>query len=350
MSLVSNFIHAKVRLNAEYRIRGDYIDDSQIQARLLSNRVLLGLDYDLLPQITLHAKAGGLYEIGSNKSIILDEYQPQSQLVLNRAFLQWSPFQSIKVDVGAIPMGSYNSSLLITNGPFLGAVEKLGYEGQSWEVYLKFVQAIPNNNDLSRRVGFVSEGTPKFFMETAGLRWGDAKSFFKVEGSTFRFNSLGSVVAYNSQFLGNSVSGGSTINSAFVYDFSGFNFMGETQFMFNEMYGLNLLGQYLYNEKAPDGRNSGHLALGGLILGDLTLKAGIFENQADSSPAFYNTGLYGHNNRSGYQLGFESIFPSDNILIRGYYIGSSPIENNVYQSDRTTYYIELTKKFNLLLK
>lgn len=338
---VSASIFQKADLKGQVRLGGDYVDNKQVEARVFGVSGFLGVKADITDTLQLKIKAGATLEVGSNNSFIIDEYAPRRQWRLRDAHFKWSPFDFLSVKAGAVNQGDYNSPLLLTSSAFLALQEKLSINfSENHSFYVRAEQAIPNNFNLTQRIGIVEDGTPSFLIESVGLDLkGDILSLF-LEGGMWSFNSLSTGAAYQSQFLGNSVSGGGQLNSDFLYSFSGYNFAGGMEAYISDDIGVEFKGQYLYNDKAPEERNKGQLFKAGVILGKFRPSFTFFRNESDSSVGFYNSALFSHNNHEGTILAVQykepHIDPSksdDHISALIGYADSSPIKFNNFQSD-----------------
>lgn len=332
-------------IDGHISLGGDHVNNQQVKARVFGVTGSLTFEYPLTETLEFEMDFGANLEVGSNNSFIIDEYAPRRQWRLGHAYFDWEPVEFFEVAAGAIDQGDYDSPLLLTGTAFLGAEIELSYEfTPDHEIFFKFEQAIPNNLNLAQRIGIVEDGTPLFTMSTIGAILGGDLLSLKVQGMRWSYTDLSTGAAYQSQFLGNSVSGGSQVNSQFLYGFSGYNFSGGMDIFFSDQFGLTLSGQYLYNDKAPENRNTGHIVLGGMVIGNFEPYLGSFSVQSDASPGFYNTNRTGHNNQEGTIIGinYENRQKKDDYTANFEYVDSTPIEANAFQSN--------TKKFSFNLR
>jgi len=327
------FISTQVQSKAIDEVRytlgssGVYVESDRVRARVLSIdaglKVLEKIDSD----ITVHAWLLGNFENGSNSAAGLKaEFQPNQAVNLMEGGLRYKPNDFFKVDVGTIWQNTHQSPLLVWGTSFAGVAE----EFQFGDFKLKLQQSIPNNNILARRIGGVNEGTPYFFLETINYLKSNDHFHFNLDLSAFQFNNLYSQVALVSQDFGNTVEG---IGQAarFTYGYQGYNLA--TQFLkhLKNDYQIGFTGQYLYNQLAPTKRNVGYL--GELNIGkkEALLKIGAFRNESDSSPAFYNSRFFGHNNMQGSVITMTG--EKDNVMYRLQFVSGKNIESNVRQAD-----------------
>ncbi len=326
----------KNKISANIGFGGTYIDDQQVEARVFGLSAHLHLDQTFTSQLTGRLSAGASLETGSNNSLVLDEYAPERQWILNEGFLAWKPFSFFHLKAGAINQSDYKSPLLVGSSTFLSIIEEFHFKRASnsyFQFYLKAQQSIPNNQNLAQRIGTVQEGTPTFYLETVGVSFQNSSVDWRVEASHFAYNKLSNGVAYRSQFMGNSINPNSQLAAKFLYQFRGYNLSFHSNVDLNSFLGLEFKGQYLYNDKAPDGRNLGFIGSIGTRLGLWTPFFEQFRNESDTSPGYYNSKLYGHNNKKGMRLGVQYHNPQSNLGFTTFYGIHKLLKPNLYQSD-----------------
>lgn len=342
-SFAYNFLE-KTDLKGQVKLGSYYVDNKQVEARVFGLTGYLDMKTTFSESLELDVSIGATTEVGSNNSFILDEYAPRRQWRLKRAFIKWSPFSFFSTKLGAINQRDYDAPLLLTRTAFMGAQEEINIQfSEDHRLFFRLQQSIPNNLNLTQRIGIVEDGTPRFLMETVGLELKGNVLALRVQGGLWRYDSLSTGAAYQSQFVGNSISGGSQLNSEFLYKFAGFTNSAVLRIHFSDDFGLKFSGQFLYNDKAPEERNKGQFLKSSLILGNWQPSFMVFRNESDSSPAFYNSSFFSHNNHEGFSTEIRYCDPFDNNddKVTAYinYVDSSPIKFNTFQSD--------TKKVNL---
>jgi hypothetical protein len=329
------------------------VESKQVNAKVFRYRMLFEKDFSIADNLTVNIKGGFDLEAGSNSSSVIDQYAPQNQFVLKNASLDWKPLSFFTIKAGALNQGK-GHPLLKPNAPFIGVSEQVELElTKQHSFYLKLQQLIPNNYFLANRIGTLGDqGTPTYFDETIGTKLtGDVVSL-NAEVTHFKYNDLSSSVAYQSQFIGNSISGGGELNSNYLYGFEGYSIYSHLEAHFNNDFGIDLTGRFLYNDNAPDNRNSGHILSAGLKVFDKVIYLWNFQNKSDSSPAFYNSGATGHNNMEGYAIAFRT-YSSINDINRPKlqynieYSHKDPIETNLFQSSEDSILVSLKKNFSI---
>ncbi len=321
------------------------VDDLQTEARVVSFSVFADIKQTVLPHLEASVIAGGVLETGSNESLFVDEFKPRQDLVLKEASLSYSPIEALQIEAGALNQSRYDSPLLLTETPFVSARESINFKLADYSFGLFLSQAVPSNHFLTNRLGSVDEGAPSLLIEGITMHLAGDLMFFKTQIMRFKFNNLSSNVAYNSQFLGNSTRGVSPSTTAFLYDYEGYNIVMEMGFNIGESSSLIFNGQYLYNDKAPDGRNTGYLASLTLEMGQLRLTGSYFTNESDSSPAFYNSSTYGHNDREGQGIELAWMIPTEatSLYLKAYKLDTN---QQILQSDSSRFYAGITRSFS----
>ncbi len=335
----------KLDIDGQISLGGDHVNNQQVKARVFGVTGRLAFEYPITESLEFEVDFGAVLETGSNNSFIIDEYAPRQQWRLGHANFDWEPFEWFEVAAGAIDQGEYESPLLLTGTAFLGAELELSIDfTPQHKLFFKFEQAIPNNLNLAQRIGIVEDGTPLFTMSTVGaILEGDLLTI-KAQGMRWSYTNLSTGAAFQSQYIGNSISGGSQVNSQFLYGFSGYNFTGGIDLFFSDSFGFQFKGQFLYNDKAPDERNVGHLATIGMVLGNFEPYIGGFSVQSDASPAFYNTNRTGHNNMEGNIIGlnYQNRQDEEDFSANFEYVDATPIEVNAFQSNTKKIAFNLT--------
>jgi len=306
---------------------GDYVESDTVRARVLSIDVGGRIEGKLDEDLSYHVWLMGSFENGSNKATgVIAEYEPNQAINLREGGLIYRPLSFLRLDIGSLNQNDFQSPLLVWNTAFAGLSLKVHFGG----FYLRAMQAIPNNNILTRRAGGIDEGNPLFTTGTLGYQFSNDDVGLHLAFTRFSFSSLSSQVAINSKDLGNSTNGVGTA-TRFLYGFEGNNVSSDLNWKFKKDWQLQANGQYLFNEKAPNGRNQGYLAEVGAGLSHFTVRVGTFKNESDTAPAFYNARTFGHNNVKGEVVSLVS--EGKDSFMRLSYVNSKTIGFNVHQTD-----------------
>ncbi len=276
-------------------------------------------------------------ETGSNNEVSSQsEFSPVDTVDLNEGGIMYSPFSFFSTRVGALNQKIFQSDLFITQVAFAGIEETISFRN----IYLRAMQAIPSNNQLSKRVGTVDQGTPFLSTVTFGLTW-DHDFFFQGELTGFAFKDLSSGTADASRTFGNSIQGTGNA-SRFAYEFSGQNTMVKMGYRISR-HEFGAKGQYTYNDKAPEKRNKAFLVK--LYYKFDKFKFGLesFKSESDASPSFYNSKWYGHNNREG--MGYFFNYKHETFKFELAYRKANEIDENASQYDQSFFTLFLNKSY-----
>lgn len=283
-------------------VKAEVVEASDQRARVFGFDITLDMEDKIEEDMTLFLDFSASFQKGSNETLgDVDEFAPVDGLSLNKAGIEYTPFKFLGLKLGALDQGEMQSPLLIGSTAFAGAEEKITLG----MFYVRALQAIPSNNKLSKRLGEVEDSTPYFGMEALGLKINTKKTRFQFEVGHFSFRDLSSNIANSSKEFGNSTNDEAGDAIDFLYEFEGTNAMTKIEHIFN--FGMRVLvqGQYIYNDQAPEERNKGYLGKLGLGNKNILVYVEQFENQSDTSPGFYNSKYYGHNNMNGSSIGCD---------------------------------------------
>ena len=277
--MTNGFASSKHRLKYRPYFSSTIMDNDQASARVFATGVDLNYQFRVSKSLTSLIRGGALLETGSNNSLNLKEFAPEKELVLYEAKLRFQPdfIPFLELDLGSLSLNRYSSPLLLGQSVFMGLNEKL-ILGLDYNLQLEAIQAIPNNQTLASRSGGIEEGTPSFLMERVSVNLGGDLIAFTISASHFKFNNLSGGVANQSRYMGNDISG-SAQTSYFIYDFEGYNSTLNLRLNQSSFFKINIVAEYLFNDKAPDGQNSGMLGKATLLLGDLGLGMSYFRNE-----------------------------------------------------------------------
>jgi hypothetical protein len=345
----SPLIAANRKIETALGFGGAYVDDKQVESRIFSVLGNIKIEQEMTSALKAEFDIGASLETGSNNSLAVDEWSPESEWILNSGFLKYAPFDFLSLRAGAINQDEYKSPLLLSGSAFLAAKQEVTiYLLENYKLIFKIEQAIPNNQNLTKRIGSVQEGTPSFFAETIALELPGNLVSFLAEISQFSFNQLSNEVAFRSGLFGNSVTGSGTLNTTFLYRFQGINTTLFAQTNLNDSFGLNFKGQYLYNDKAPDNRNVGRLIHIGLRVESISFYGESIRNESDSSPGFYNSKTYGHNNREGFAIGISGQLKKEKLTFDMRYLQLDTINKaEIFQSNNKTILFAMKKGLEL---
>lgn len=343
--LVFHPLSGQAKDTAEWKgsLRGRSTDDTLSSSKSVALIGLTKLHHDFSDVFSAQARGGFLLETGSSSALFTDEFRPESKFLLEEAVFDWAPADFFRIEAGAVDQSHHESPLLVDGGAFPAAREALTLSSGLFSIEADAQQAIPTGQNLtSKSTG--KEPTPTLLTEKLRLKYGDEDFSVKLRSSLFRFDKLTHGIAQDSRFYGNTVTGIASASS-FYYAYQGFEAGGEIRGTLEGGIESAVGGSYVKNTKGPAGHDSGSYGYFEVkYKGESFQLAPRFEyykNETDSSPAFYSSKAFGHNNRKGEGVSLSLDFPQSklNFLVR--FFRSRLIENSAFQRDRFTY-IELS--------
>ena len=326
--------------------------DTHEQAQTTGLGLLGDVRYRLLPALEMKAAARLSLESGYAQSRFGDN-TPNSGVSLKEAVLVLKPFQGASLQGGAIDQGHLNSKLLVDSQPFPGVLERYIFGSHAFNVELKAEQTIPTSKTLSTKA-IEAETTPSFTTETLALRSRPMESLELLAfGTHYAFHNLPSTVAVESERYGNTVTSMTAKTGHFAYEFDGYVAGAESKVGISRGLKWGVEGEILKNLKADDSfgdaqtlMTSLEMALPGDI--DLIPRAGVFFTESDVSPGFYNAADLGHNNRTGWTAGVETVFKQSGFKLGGDFVHSDLINPSSIQSALTYFQIRFETLHELL--
>lgn len=333
------------KISGKFSMYATSVESDNISSKLTGSSIEGHITQKVSEDIEYALKGGILFETGSNKALLIDEFAPNQSAYLRESFVKAQVFGPVSIKLGALNQEMYNSPLLLTDVPFASVMEQAVFEWGSTKLILAAQQAIPNNQDLNQRLGAVQEGTPTFLMNTIGLGHSGDGLGFNLNISHFQYADLSNSVAQNSKILGNSVSGVNE-NAKFLYDYHGINVYADMKVELGA-HTLRPTIQYIFNNGAPDGRNTGYAYGAVLRFGKVEVEALRFKNESDSAVAFYNNKWLGHNNRDGYAAAARYLLPKQKMEFEISFINADLLDSSVYQSQQESVLLRLTRSYDV---
>jgi len=339
------------KLLVNFQIHGNNVTGSKNKANAVGVAISLEGEHQLTEIIKAKIESGVVIETGSSESVQQNPYEPKKSLQLSEAIVEISPWNNLTFQGGAINQRHHNSPLFISSTAFLGAREILSYSNKQFKFELSAQQSIPSNKNLSTRLGSVDEGSPIFYSEKIKFQtiFDHIKSTLHIQH--FAYDQLSAAVAYESEFLGNTINGSAKEQKSFSQQFMGWETGLETQIGLYQSINLLFSANLHRNTSANKGENTGLLLRLGaespLSSGKLSLSLLNFKNEKNSAPAYYSSSRFGHTNRKGNGVEAKWQQKSDQLHIRGQYIHANVLEKNNLQSDDRIFYLELGKSHEI---
>lgn len=340
-------------LTGLFKLKGAQVSGEYNDANVFGLSLNLDFKHRLNDLIEINAKGGVSLETGESESKYSGRnFKPSNSLNLSHGFVEINPFNSLRLELGAINQSYHNNPLFLTSTAFVSAREVLSYKVNQWIFELDMIQGIPSNYSLSQKIGNVKEGSSRFFNEKIRVIGnGDTLS---VEASIghFAFDRLNSSIAYNSRLLGNTVSGIGTINNKFQQKYMGWNSDLNLKYKNISLVDVAIEAAVHNNVMAKAGKSMGYL-IGPVFTSkslenNYSFQLKTLKNEADSTVAYYSSKYTGQTNRKGLMTGL-SVENKDTSLeygINAYF--TKPIESNLFQEKERIINLSLRKSYDFL--
>ena len=253
-------------------------------------------------------------------------------------FVKYDYSRYLELQHGFIKQDFLKAPLLMTDRTFPALLESFSFS-LPWDIQgrLVFQQAIPNSADEDVRRSSQIKDKPYFFTHSLFMKTKSHPLLFNsdVEENLtfFHFTELPSAVALKGKIYGNSIRGEGSA-SEFKYGFFGLHNNLKWKFPVHDSWIVELGWDHLWNFRARSRLNMGgryYISVFHDFYNLMEIRGTweLFGNQSDSSVAFYNSELYGHNNRQGFGLELKGHFYQSGLTVGARYIFSRPIEKQL---------------------
>ena len=233
---------------------------------------------------------------------------------------------------GNVNQDFLKAPLLITDKTFPSLIQFISFDLQDKSKLAIFLQQAMTDNAVEsvRRESQIIKGVPLFFTSSFFLDLNDFMGLNIAENFTlFYMTNLSPAIADQSRIYGNTIDFMKS-DSRFRFKFFGFyNSLNFHKTLFGDWI-FETGGDIIHNFSAPDTYNQGERLYSSLYhnykgFAELKLTLEYFANQSDTSVAYFNSELYGHNNREGSRLIFQSHFYSSGLTLGLSWTRSWPI-------------------------
>lgn len=282
-------------------------------------------------------KADVLMNLNSSRVQTRYVNQWDNAFFLNELAINYKPFQAGQLTLGAINQSHLDSPFLVTSLSFPGAMAKLQWQTNQFTIGYKGQRLIPTSQSLdSDRTS--KEELPIFTTQGIFGSYSPNKMLsFAGQANYYAFSKLPSVVAFESQRLGNDVSGVEIGDSFFINEFSGIAQSYSANIKYNNLIEQSFLFSALENENTEDGDNRAQIMETAITFKgesfDLIPSIASFYSEPNVAPAFYNSRFYGNNNRQGYKYALRTRLKNINLEIEASYIDAKVINQSIFQDD-----------------
>ena len=261
----------------------------------------------------------------------------ESAIQMNQGFFDIRPEEGFSVQIGAINQEYLSSPLLLDNYSFLSALFSYSYIKEHYEIQTVIQQSMPSVINSFRRNNEIAD-VPYFTSLFTYGEWIPSDYYsFKGHVTGFYFTKLPSFIAYESKSYGNTVIGNGQSSTEFAYSYYGVNFDISSQLkIIPEMY-VSFGYNGLRNFDAPFDKSWGERVYSVLDMSfwkfvKLYSRVEYFYNNSDSAPAYFNSAIYGHNNRKGFLMELKAFVPKGNFEIGVRYVLSDPVKKHIINS------------------
>ena len=249
-----------------------------------------------------------------------------SPIQMKNGFVHIRPLTGMSLQAGAVNQGFLASPLLVSDHTFLSLLAGYLHIKQNYEVQVVLQQAMPSFVNTFKRYSEIDKA-PYFTSLFVYGEWLPSNLIsFKGHTTGFYFTRLPSFIAHNSKLYGNSITGNQSL-AEFQYSYYGANLDISTQIKLGSKVYLSLGYNGLINLGAPVEKSWGERIYANWDL-DLFRFARVysrleyFYNSSDSAPAYFNSEIYGHNDRTGFLTELKAFFPAGNFEVGFRYVMS----------------------------
>lgn len=314
--------------NGNYGLKNftsDGANESLIKVELLGQ-----LKWQLIDSLFVHTKTLIIGRSGHTQSV-LDRTDRSSGFYVLEFYFNWKAFPNISVLHGIIEQGFLSAPLLITDKAFPSLMGEWSINSLSnFDLKVLLQIAIANNfTEQAKRPSDIQRA-PLFLTSSVFL---DSDDFFntyiKEKFTFFHYYNLPSDIAQRSSVYGNDITGlGSS--AVFKHSFLGFHNNLSFQKVLSDLWALSAGFEFIYNFLSPNTFNEGFRVYSSIYHNyretmEVKLTGELFANQSDTSVAYYNSEIYGHNNRKGILAKLESHFFRSGLTLETSFVYSQPI-------------------------
>ncbi len=307
--------------------------DRSTSNSVLSNEIYGKVNWDISDRLSFHTQSLIIGRSGFTQSIY-DRADRKNGFYLLDGYFDWEITPEIFFKIGSIKQDFLKAPLFITDKTFPSLVQNLTIPfSENSKLSFIFQQSIPDNaTETVKRETQIVRWTPLFLTSTAFLDLDSISSWdisLEERLTGFYFTNLSAAVAELGRIRGNTIDLTGS-DSRFKYKFLGLHNSINLKATLLEDWVVEFGGDILFNVLAPDTFNQGerfYMAIYHNYKNYAEIKASgeYFANQSDTSVAYYNSEVYGHNNRVGGLLKLQTHLYNSGITIGMTYVYSRPI-------------------------
>ena len=310
--------------------------DRSTTNQVLTTSIYGKINWRFLDSLSIHAKGLIIGRNGFTQSIY-DRADRRGGFHFLEGFFDISLLPFLSVKLGNIQQDFLHAPLLMTDKTFPSAQEAFSFElSEDFRLSLVFQQAIPDNaRESARRSAQIIRGAPLFLTSSVFAEWDSVSRhnlFLKESLTFFYYTKLSPAVADQSNLYGNTIVHTGS-ESRFRYKYFGLYSHFSLQAPFASSWIGELGLDVLYNFMAPDTFNQGEKLSGSLYYDynsfmEIQMALEYFASQSDASVAYYNSSLYGRNNRKGGLLRAQAHLYDSGLTFGAVYVYSRPINHD----------------------
>ena len=299
-------------------------DQTATNTAITKAKIYAQLNWELNPSLSFYSKALFIGTSGTTSSLY-GRADRQKGLHLLSAVFTYKRNSAFSINFGNIQQSFLQAPLLITDKTFSSL--KINWFLDHWfkklPSALALVQlSIPSNAEQVQNIGQIIKGFPLFAVASLQLK------NFSVSDLPFKFfnyfnlwmyYNIPPAVVFNSRVYGNLTDGQSSSESIFLEDFYGLHNHWGLKAVFSQSWAGDLAYEYIKNLGSAEGNQGDrlHASLYYNYQDFVEIKGTLeyFKNQHNSAIAFYNSEIYGHNNRKGFLARIQFYFYESGVSL-----------------------------------
>ena len=314
-------------------IEASMLRNNESRERLMKVRLHGQFDLELSPSLTAKFEP---YLVMTEGEIQSRFTRAESVIEMRQGFLNWSYWEGSSFQLGAINQSYLNAPLLVANHAFLSALAGHLHIKDNYEVQTILQLSMPSTVNNFRRYSEIADTSYLTSLFVYG-EWLPSHYYsFRGHVTGFHFTQLPAFMAYESKLYGNTVTGVGS-SARFAYSYYGTNFDISSQFKVHRSTYVSLGYNGILNIGAPMDRAWGERIY---IVTDSSVGSWFklysrmewFYNNSDTAPAYFNSEVYGHNDRKGILVEVKTFLPKGNFEIGARFVRSEPVRAAVLAS------------------
>ena len=313
------------------RFRIYNFSDRSAEDTIFSTELYAKLNWYLLDSFSIHTEGLAIGRNGFTQSIY-DRSDRHKGFHFIAGFFKWQVLPYFNFKFGNIKQDFLDAPLLVTDKTFPSLIETFELvNSKSLKVSLLLQQAIPSNatESIQREAQIIK--TPLFL--TTSIFVDQKNNFFNFKNKLtgFYFSKLSPAIADQGRIYGNTINF-TRYDSRFKYRFLGVYNKSYLRVPLSGRWIGEIGADFIYNFLAPDTFNQGEKFYLSFYydfydLMEIRVLSEYFANQSDTSVSYYNSEMYGHNNRVGGGISLQSYFYKSGLRFQIDYKHTRPINS-----------------------